>query len=90
LGLLDHSMDALCSVQEMRRMTVPNTGDSRVVTVKEEILRAIARLPDDAGYDDAFETLYVLYKIHIGRQQLDQGLTIPHEEVVARMEKWLK
>jgi hypothetical protein len=71
-------------------MTIPNADDPRVQTVKQEILRAFATLPDDAGYEEAFETLHVLYKIHLGVRQLDAGMAIPHEEVVARMAKWLK
>lgn len=55
--------------------------------VKQEMPRAISALADDAGYDEVFETLYVLYKIHVGMQQLEAGIGIPHEEVVRRMAK---
>ena len=61
-----------------------------MTTVKQDILRALSALPDDAGYEEAFDTLYVMYKIRLGMQQLDAGMGIPHEEVVARMVKWLR
>ncbi len=75
--------------REDHDMTVPNTDDPRVTTVKQEILRALSALPDDAGYEEAFEILHVLHKIHLGLQQLDAGMGVSHEEVVARMAKWL-
>lgn len=71
-------------------MAVPSADNPKVMTIKQEIQRAIATLPDDAGFDDAFELLHVLYKIHVGTQQGASGESIPHEQVAERMAKWLR
>lgn len=71
-------------------MTVPSANDPRLMTVKQEIMRAITALPDDAGYDEAFAVLHVLYKIHVGVSQAEAGLSVAHDEVIGRMAKWLK
>ena len=47
-------------------------------------------LPDDAQIEDAMEKLYFLAKIEKGIKQADSGETTPHEEVVARVSKWLE
>lgn len=71
-------------------MTARRTDDPPILSVKQEILRAITALPDDAGYDDVFDVLHVLYKIHVGVSQAEAGPGIPHGEVIERMAKWLK
>ena len=70
-------------------MTTSGTDEPQIMTVKQEILRAVAALPDDAGYDEAFEALHVLYKIHVGVQQGEAGLDVPQAEIARRMAKWL-
>jgi predicted transcriptional regulator len=57
---------------------------------KQEILRAIEELPEDAQVEDAMDRLYLLYKVQKGLQQADQGNLISHEEVRQRMSRWLK
>jgi predicted transcriptional regulator len=57
---------------------------------KQEILRAIEELPEDAQVEDAMDRLYLLYKVQKGLQQADHGNLISHEEVRQRMSRWLK
>ena len=57
---------------------------------KQQILKAIERLPDDASVEDALEELYLLYKIERGLSQTDRGELISQEEARQRMAKWLK
>ena len=57
---------------------------------KQQILKAIERLPDDASMEDALEELYLLYKIERGLSQADRGELISQEEARQRMAKWLK
>ena len=57
---------------------------------KQQILKAIERLPDDASIEDALERLYLLYKIEKGLRQADDGELISQEEARQRMAKWLK
>lgn len=59
------------------------------VTIKQQILKALDSLPDDAGFEDAMERLYLLYKIQQGLDQDEGGEGIPHEEVEKQMRvKW--
>ncbi len=57
---------------------------------KQQMLKAIEELPDDAKVEDALERLYLLYKIDRGIQQADAGELITQEEARKRMAKWLK
>ncbi len=60
------------------------------VETKQQIMKAIMELPDDAGVGDAMDRLYLLYKVEKGLRQADGGELISHEEVRSRMAKWLK
>ena len=57
---------------------------------KQQILKAIAELPEDAGVEEALDRLYLLYKVQKGLDQADRGELISQEEVRQRMGKWLK
>ena len=57
---------------------------------KQQILKAIEELPDDASVEDAIERLYLLYKIEKGLRQADHGDLISQEDARQRMAKWLK
>ena len=60
------------------------------MTTKQEMIRAIEDLPDDASWEDAIERLYLLYKIERGIADADAGRTVPHEVVVERMRQWFR
>jgi predicted transcriptional regulator len=60
------------------------------VETKQQILKALEDLPDDAEVGDALDRLYLLYKIERGIGQADRGEFLSPEEVRARMAKWLK
>ena len=57
---------------------------------KQQILKAIEGLPEDASVEDALERLYLLYKIERGLRQADRGVLISQEEARQRMARWLK
>ena len=57
---------------------------------KQQMLKAIEELPDDANIVDALERLYLLYKIDREIKQADAGELISQEESRQRMAKWLK
>ena len=57
---------------------------------KQQILKAIEELPDDASVEDALERLYLLYKVERGLKQADNGALVTQEEARQRMAKWLK
>jgi predicted transcriptional regulator len=60
------------------------------VEAKQQILKAIEELPDDASVEDAIDRLYLLYKIDRGLRQADRGELISREEARQRMARWLK
>ncbi len=55
--------------------------------VKEEIIRLVQELPEDATVEDAIERLYFLAKIERGLEQSEAGNTISHDEIKARFLK---
>jgi hypothetical protein len=57
---------------------------------KQQLLKAIEELPDDANVEDALDRLYLLYKIDRGIKQADFGNLVSQEEARQRMAKWLK
>lgn len=57
---------------------------------KQQILKAIEDLPDDASVEDALDRIYLLYKIERGLGQADRGDLVSQEEARQRMAKWLK
>jgi len=60
------------------------------VETKQQILKAIEDLPDDANIEDALDRIYLLYKIEKGLGQADRGDLVSQEEARQRMAKWLK
>jgi predicted transcriptional regulator len=57
---------------------------------KQQVLKVIEDLPDDAGVEEALDRLYLLYKVERGLRQADRGELLTQEEVRQRMGKWLK
>ena len=69
-------------------MILPPREDAPMTT-KQQILKVLEELPDDAGVEDALERLYLLYKVETGIRQADAGELISQEEARERMAKWL-
>lgn len=57
---------------------------------KQQILKAMEDLPEEASVEDAIDRLYLLYKINKGMSQADQGQVITQDEARQRMARWLK
>lgn len=57
---------------------------------KQQILKAIEELPDDAGVEEAQDRLYLIYKIERGLRKADCGELLTQEEVSERVSKWAK
>jgi predicted transcriptional regulator len=58
--------------------------------LKQQMLKVIEELPDDAGVDEALDRLYLLYKVERGLRQAERGELLTQEEVRERMAKWVK
>jgi hypothetical protein len=61
-----------------------------IVSTKEQMIRVIRGLPEDATIADAMERLYLLHKIDRGIAQADAGQKESQEEARQRMVRWLK
>ena len=76
--------------QSSRRLNGAGIWIGEAVETKQQILKAIEDLPDDAGVEDALDRLYLLYKVERGLRQADQGELLTQEELRERMAKWRK
>lgn len=57
-------------------------------TAKEEALRALRRLPDNANIEEMMYQLYVLENIRRGQQDVENGNTATAEEVLQDIQRW--
>lgn len=60
------------------------------VTTKEQMIKMIQDLPEDATVEDAMERLYLLFKVGRGIAQADAGQKVSQEEARRRMAQWLR
>jgi predicted transcriptional regulator len=58
------------------------------MTTKEQILKAIQDLPQDATVEEVMERLYLLYKVERGLRQAEAGQKVTQAEARKRMERW--
>jgi len=58
-------------------------------TAKDQVRELLENVPDDASLEDIQYHLYVRQKIEKGLKADEDGQTLPHEEVVRRMARWL-
>jgi len=56
---------------------------------KEQVIRIIDRMPEQASIPDIMAELYFCLKVNSGLRELDEGKGIPHEQVKEHLEKWL-
>lgn len=52
-------------------------------SIKQAALDLVQNLPDDCTWDDVMYRVYVRQKIEEGRRDIEEGRTIPHEQVLA-------
>ena len=57
---------------------------------KREIMTSLEALPEDATVEDFIEHLNFLAAVEEGLADLEAGRTISHEDMVERVEQWLK
>ena len=56
---------------------------------KEELLQLLEKLPDDVSYEDIQYHIYVQQAVERGVDAVDQGRTVPSDEVERWMAKWV-
>ena len=59
-------------------------------STKQEALRIIQRMPDDASLEDVMYELYFRKRINRGIRELEEGKTVSHQEVKRSLIKWLQ
>lgn len=59
------------------------------MSVKEAALETIAQLPDDADWEIVLRRLAFVSGVQQGLDELDQGKSIPVEEVERELQTWL-
>ena len=57
--------------------------------MKEEAIQMIQQLPDKVTADDIFSELYFKLQVDSGIKELDEGKSIPHQQVKEQMSKWI-
>ena len=57
--------------------------------MKEKVIQMIQQLPDEATVDDIFSELYFKLQVDLGIEELDEGKSIPHQQVKEHMSKWI-
>jgi len=58
------------------------------VSVKEQVLHAINRLPDDIDYRDAADEIAFLAAVREAERDIDQGHVVTNEQMKARIDEW--
>ena len=55
------------------------------MSVKEQVLQAIDRLPDDIDYRDAAEEIALLAAVREAERDIEQGRLVTNEQMKARI-----
>lgn len=55
---------------------------------KEDVIEAMKELPQDFELEKLLEKLVFLEKIEKGLLQLEQGITVPHDQVKKIVKQW--
>lgn len=57
---------------------------------KESVIALLKILPEDSNYEDIIAEIYFKKQVEEGLLQLDNGEYLSHDEVIKKIEKWLK
>jgi hypothetical protein len=63
-------------------------AEGHMVSIKQEVTELLERLPDDCSIEDIQYHLYVLEKIRRGLEDVEQGQTLAHADVVQKLSRW--
>ena len=55
--------------------------------VKEQVMEAIKKLPDDATYEDILDTIYVQQKVFRAFEHSAQGKVISHDQMLQHIQE---
>lgn len=57
-------------------------------SLKQEVMNAIAKMPETADIDDIMYRLYVIDKVRKGKEAIQQGKVISVEELKEEIKSW--
>lgn len=66
------------------------TNDMDNVKAIDSVIELLNKLPEDSNYEDIIAEIYFKKQVEEGLQQLDNGEYLSHDEVIKKIEKWLK
>ena len=58
------------------------------MSVKEQVLQAIQRLPDDIDFRDVTDEIALLAAVHEAAQDIQEGRLVSNEQMRSRIEGW--
>jgi hypothetical protein len=58
------------------------------MSVKDQVLQAIQRLPDDIDFRDVTDEIALLAAVHEAEQDIQEGRLVSNEEMRSRIEGW--
>jgi predicted transcriptional regulator len=58
------------------------------MSVKEQVLQAIQRLPDDIDFRDVTEEIALLAAVREAERDIEEGRLISNEQMKARIAEW--
>jgi hypothetical protein len=65
-----------------------NRASVEGMSVKEQVLQAIQRLPDDIGFRDVAEEVAFLAAMLEAEEDIEAGRVISNEQMKARVAEW--
>lgn len=57
-------------------------------TARALVLRAVEEMPGEPTFEEITERVYMVQKIERGRQQIDAGEGISHDDARRQMKRW--
>ena len=58
------------------------------MSVKEQVLQAIQRLPDDIDFRDVTDEIALLAAVHEAEQDIQEGRLVSNEQMRSRIDGW--
>ncbi len=58
------------------------------MSVKEQVLQAIQRLPDDIDFGDVVNEIALLAAVQEAERDIEQGRVVSNEEMKSRIGQW--
>jgi predicted transcriptional regulator len=60
------------------------------MSVKEQVLEAIQRLPDDIDFRDVTDEIALLAAVHEAERDIEQGRLVSNDQMKSRIEEWTR